>query len=80
MELCRQALLLAAMIATPILLVGLLSSVITGVMQTLFQVQDQTISFVPKLLACSVVLLVGLPWMFQRLIEFSRSMFSGGSF
>ncbi|MEM6469111.1 MAG: flagellar biosynthetic protein FliQ [Planctomycetota bacterium] len=80
MELCRQALLLAAVLATPVLAIGLLSGLLTGILQTLFQVQDQTLSFVPKLIACSLVLLICLPWMFGRLMEFSRAMFAGASF
>ncbi|MEO1614439.1 MAG: flagellar biosynthetic protein FliQ [Planctomycetota bacterium] len=79
-ELCRQALLVSALIAAPVLLIGLVSGLITGLLQTLFQIQDQTIAFVPKLIACSLVLLLCLPWMFHRLIEFSQTMFTRASF
>ena len=77
-DLCRQALLLAAMLAAPVLLVGAIIGIVTGLLQTLFQIQDQSISFVPKLIVSSVVLLACMPWMFSRMIEFTQTLFAGG--
>lgn len=77
-DLCRQALLLAAMLAAPVLLVGAIIGIVTGLLQTLFQIQDQSISFVPKLIVSSVVLLACMPWMFSRMIEFTQTLFTGG--
>ncbi|WP_419188069.1 flagellar biosynthetic protein FliQ [Stieleria bergensis] len=73
-EMCQQALLLAAMIAAPILIVGVLMGLLTGLLQSLFQIQDQAISFVPKLLASVMVLLVCLPWMFSQVMQFWQTM------
>ncbi len=69
--------MLAAMLAAPVLIVGVLVSIVTGLLQTLFQVQDQSISFVPKLIVSSVVLLACMPWMFSRMIEFTQMLFTG---
>lgn len=76
-EMCRQALMLAALLAGPVLLAGAVVGIITGLLQTLFQIQDQSISFVPKLVVSSVVLLACMPWMFSRMIEFTQTLFTG---
>jgi len=78
-EMCRQALLLAMMLAAPALVIGALVGVATGLLQTLFQIQDQSISFVPKLIASSVVLLACLPWMLSRMAEFARQVWTTGT-
>lgn len=76
-DLCRQALMLTALLAAPILVVGAVVGILTGLLQTLFQIQDQSISFVPKLIVSSLVLLACMPWMFSRMIEFTQTIFSG---
>lgn len=76
-DLCRQALILAAMLAAPVLVVGAIVGIVTGLLQTLFQIQDQSISFVPKLIVSSLVLVACLPWMFSRMIEFTQQLFVG---
>lgn len=79
-DLCRQALLLAAFLAAPILLAGAITSLVTGLLQTLFQIQDQSISFVPKLIVSSLVLLACMPWMFSRMCEFTQQLFVGAAY
>lgn len=74
-DLCRTVLMTVVMLAAPVLIVATVVGLVTGLLQTIFQVQDQTISFVPKLIACAVVLVACLPWMFSRLIEFTQSAF-----
>jgi flagellar biosynthetic protein FliQ len=76
-DLCRQALMLAALLAAPVLVVGAIVGMITGLLQTLFQIQDQSISFVPKLIVSSLVLLACMPWMLSRMMEFTQTLFSG---
>jgi len=76
-DLCRQALLLAAMLAAPVLVIGAVVGILTGLLQTLFQIQDQSISFVPKLIVSCIVLLACMPWMFSRMIEFTQTVFVG---
>ena len=76
-DLCRQALMLAAMLAAPVLVIGAVVGIVTGLLQTLFQIQDQSITFVPKLMVSCVVLLACMPWMFSRMIEFAQQLFVG---
>ena len=67
----RTALLLAAL---P-LLVGLFVGVIISIMQSVTQIQEQTLVLVPKMLAVAVVLLLFLPWMLQVLLDFTTTLF-----
>lgn len=76
-DLCRQTLMLAVMLAAPVLLIGAAVGIATGLFQTLFQIQDQSISFVPKLIASCLVLLACLPWIFSRMIEFTQQLYLG---
>jgi flagellar biosynthetic protein FliQ len=74
-DLARQAVVLTLVVGAPVLLAGLLAAAIVGVLQAATQVQDQTLSFVPKLLAVVLTGLVAGPWMLSRLVDFSREMF-----
>jgi len=72
----RQAVLLLVVLATPVLLVGLLTGLVAAVLQTATQVQEQTLSFVPKIIAMLLTLVLVGPWMISRLVEFGRAMFA----
>lgn len=78
-DLCRTALLSALIIGSPMLLVGMAAGLAVGLVQALTQVQDQTVSFVPKLLAVAGVMIVCMPWLMMRLVEFTREVFSGAA-
>ena len=75
MDLCRNALLSGVIIAAPLLLVGLVVGFVVSLLQAVTQVQDQTVSFVPKVLAVSVALIACMPWMLSRMLEFTREVF-----
>ena len=74
-DLAREALLVAVVMAAPMLLVGMAAGLAVGLIQALTQIQDQTVSFVPKLLAMAAVLVACLPWLMTRMLEFTRSVF-----
>ena len=74
-DLCRETLMSAVIIAAPVLLVGMAAGLLVGLMQALTQVQDQTVAFVPKILAMAAVLLICLPWMLTRMVDFTRVVF-----
>ena len=65
----------AVIIAAPVLLVGMAAGLLVGLMQALTQVQDQTVAFVPKILAMAAVLLICLPWLLTRMVDFTRVVF-----
>jgi len=78
-DLCRNALLSALIIGSPMLLVGMAAGLAIGLIQALTQIQDQTVSFVPKLLAMAAVMIVCMPWLMMRLVEFTRVMFTNAA-
>jgi len=72
----RQALTLVIVIASPVLLTGLVVALIVSIAQAVTQVQDQALSFVPKIIAMIVALAVFGPWMIDKAVEFGVEMFS----
>jgi len=64
------------MISAPVLLVGLVVGVVISLLQAVTQVQEMTLVFVPKIVACLVVLVAALPWMINLLVSFTHHLFS----
>ncbi len=73
-DLGREALVIAALISAPVLIAGMVVGVAVGLIQALTQIQEQTVAFVPKLIAMVLVLGLSLPWVLTRLIEYSREL------
>lgn len=71
----RDALQLALMLAAPLLLTSLAVGVIVGIFQAATQINEMTLSFIPKLVAMSAVLVFTGPWMLRLLMEFTRQLF-----
>ena len=71
----RDALQLALMLAAPLLLTSLAVGVIVGIFQAATQINEMTLSFIPKLVAMSAVLVITGPWMLRLLMEFTRRLF-----
>ena len=74
-ELVQQALMTTLTLIAPILLVAILLGLLIGVLQAMTQVQDQTISYIPKLVCILVALCYSLPWMFEQLSSFTGNVF-----
>jgi flagellar biosynthetic protein FliQ len=74
-DLARNAVLLSLMVGGPLLLVALIVGLAVSVFQAVTQIQEQTLSFVPKLIAVSVAFLVGLPWMLEMMIRYTTDLF-----
>jgi flagellar biosynthetic protein FliQ len=70
-----QALLLAAKLAGPLLIASLVVGVVVSLVQAVFQVQDQTLSMVPKLMVGALVLAVTGGWMLRITVEFTQQLF-----
>jgi flagellar biosynthetic protein FliQ len=77
-EFTRQALMLALLVAAPVLAVGLVVGLIVSLLQAVTQLQEQTLSFIPKIVAMAFCAVLLLPWMGQHLIEYARQMFGTG--
>jgi flagellar biosynthesis protein FliQ len=74
-DLARNAILLALLIAGPMLIVALLVGLTVSVLQAVTQIQEQTLAFVPKLVGVSVVFLLALPWLLQLLVKYTTELF-----
>ena len=75
-ELGRQALIITLLVCAPILAAGLIVGLIVGLLQAITQVQDQTIAFVPKIVAMLVVLSFCLPWLVDKMMQYCIDVFS----
>jgi len=78
-ELLRHTFFLVLLVAAPVLLVGLLVGFVISLLQAATQVQDQTLSFIPKIVAMIACCIVLLPWMGQHLMEYARWVLSDGA-
>ena len=77
-ELLRHALILTLLVAAPILIVGLVVGVVISLLQAVTQVQEQTLTFIPKIVAMVVCAILLLPWIGQHVIEYARVVFGEG--
>ncbi|WP_164101084.1 flagellar biosynthetic protein FliQ [Candidatus Laterigemmans baculatus] len=78
-DLVRETLIGAVIIGAPVLLVGMIAGLVIGLLQALTQVQDQTVSFVPKILAMAAALIACLPWLIERMLELTRLAFENAA-
>ena len=77
-DLIRETLVLAMMISGPMLLIGMGVGIVVSLLQAVTQIQEQTLTFVPKIAAMIVAALVLMPWIGQRLLDYAATIFSGG--
>jgi len=75
-SICVSAMELAMKIAMPLLLVGLVVGLLVSIFQAATQIQEQTLSFIPKIAGLAVVLVVGGPWMLGQLITWTQGLYS----
>ena len=69
-----QAIYLVLIISAPILLTTLVLGVMIGVFQAVTSIQEMTLTFIPKILASVIVLIVTFPWMLNKLIDFTQRL------
>ena len=70
----RHALEMTLMLAAPLLLTALAVGLIVGIFQAATQINEMTLSFIPKLLAMAAVLAITGPWMLRSLVEYTRNL------
>ncbi len=75
-NLSTQALALTLKIALPLLLVGLLIGLAVSVFQAVTQIQEQTLSFIPKILAMGATLVIAGPWMLGQVVSYTQELYS----
>ena len=74
-NICVSAMEMAMKIGLPLLLVGLVLGLIVSVFQAVTQIQEQTLSFIPKILGMAVVLVVLGPWMLGQIIGWTQDLY-----
>jgi flagellar biosynthetic protein FliQ len=77
-DLVRNTLIIALTVSAPMLLIGLVVGIVVSLLQAVTQIQEQTLSFIPKIVAMVAAAILLAPWTAQRLIEYSREMFTTG--
>jgi flagellar biosynthetic protein FliQ len=77
-ELVRQTLILALLVSAPMLLIGLVVGILVSLVQAVTQIQEQTLTFVPKIAAMVAAAIFLMPWIGGRLLEYSAAMFLSG--
>lgn len=75
MNLCHQAFMTALLTSGPIMLAVLVIGVVVSLLQAITQVQEATLTFVPKLLGAGIVMLVGGHWMLDQIVRFTGELF-----
>ena len=68
-DLSRDAIMTALMVAAPMLLIALGVGLLVSIIQSVTQIQEQTLAFVPTLIVVARAFIVGMPWLLQILIQ-----------
>ena len=74
-SLAVKAMALCLKVGLPLLLAGLVVGLLVSVFQAVTQIQEQTLAFIPKVLAVVVVIVVGGPWMLDQLIAYTADLY-----
>ena len=75
-HLALQALTVAMKVSAPFLLTGLVVGLLVSIFQAVTSIQEQTLAFIPKILAIAGVLIVGGPWMLNQLLSYTTDLWS----
>jgi len=75
LDICRQTLLTLLTIGSPAILVALIVGLVISLIQALTQIQEMTLSFVPKIIAVFLSLILFMPFMLAHLIQFTQEIF-----
>ncbi len=76
-DLSRHAIITALMIAAPMLLIALGVGLVVSIIQSVTQIQEQTLTFVPELILVGGAFIIGLPWLLQVLVQYTTQLIRG---
>jgi flagellar biosynthetic protein FliQ len=76
-DMTRRALLITLELSLPVLVAGMVVGFLVSLLQAVTQIQEQTLSFIPKMLAVAATLFLTLPWILSVLVEYTREIFLG---
>jgi flagellar biosynthesis protein FliQ len=76
MDLAHKTLLVTSLISAPLLLIALITGLVIGMLQAATQINESTLSFIPKLLMLVLTLFVAGPWILRVLIDFTHDLYA----
>ena len=74
-NLATQAMILSLKIAGPILLLGLIIGLLVSIFQAVTSIQEQSLSFIPKVIGVAVLIVVLGPWMLDQLVGYAQNLY-----
>jgi flagellar biosynthetic protein FliQ len=77
-QICRELVITTMLVAAPTVLVSLLVGLVISILQTITSVQEQTLTFAPRLMAVGFVFVLTLPWTLRLVIDFTERMLTYG--
>jgi flagellar biosynthesis protein FliQ len=76
-SLSMDAMQLALKVGLPLMLVGLVVGLLVSIFQAVTQIQEMTLTFIPKILALGLVLMIAGPWMLGELLTYTENLYKG---
>ena len=76
MDLAHKTLMVTSLISAPLLLIALITGLVIGMLQAATQINESTLSFIPKLLMLVLTLFVAGPWILRVLIDFTHQLYA----
>jgi flagellar biosynthetic protein FliQ len=74
MSIAQRALEITLLLAAPLLLVALITGLVVGAFQAATQINEMTLSFIPKLVAMALALVIAGPWMLKVIVSYTREL------
>jgi flagellar biosynthetic protein FliQ len=74
-NLATQAMMLALKIAGPVLLLGLIIGLLVSIFQAVTSIQEQSLSFIPKVVGVAVLIVVLGPWMLDQIVGYAQNLY-----
>lgn len=78
LDLAHEALFLALTLALPIMAIGMAVGLVISIFQAVTQLQEQTLTFVPKIVGMGLAAAFFIPWLAARMVEYVHRLWSGG--
>ena len=76
MDLAHKTFLVTSLISAPLLLIALITGLVIGMLQAATQINESTLSFIPKLLMLVLTLFAAGPWILRMLIDFTHDLYA----
>ena len=75
-EICKDAVWTTLLVASPMLIAGLVVGIVISLFQSVTQIHEMTLTFIPKILAVVIVMILTLPWIIRVLLSYTVELFS----